>query len=90
MTLDILSALQNTNPEPGAKRCKLQKILDSIPGDTAGKADLEAAVYTRDAQKPDEYEFAAQRLTVTFGTLKMPVSKDIISEHRGKICACYR
>lgn len=81
--MDILAALHDANPSRGAQRCKLQRILDEIPDETPGKADLIEAV-------ADATGFPGSRLTLTFSALKIPVSKDIISEHRGQCCRCYR
>lgn len=80
--MDILTALNDANPQRGAKRCKVQKILDDIPDDTAGKADLAAATL--------DTTFAASRLTLTFSALKVPVGPDLINDHRANRCACYR
>ncbi len=81
--MDILTALHDANPERGSRRCKLQQILDGIPEDTAGKADLVAA--TQDADG-----FPGSRLTLTFSALGTPVSDDTINDHRAKRCRCYR
>lgn len=79
--MDILTALHDTAPERGAERCKLQRILDDIDDDTPGKHELVAAV---------ESGPAAQRLTLTFSALDMPVSSDVINDHRARRCRCYR
>lgn len=80
--MDILSALHDANPERGAKRCKVQRILDDIPDDTPGKDDLAAAVLST--------EFAAQRLALTFTALDLSVGPDSIRDHRARRCYCYR
>lgn len=82
--MDILAALNDTNPQRGANRCKVQRILDDIPDETAGKAELVAAV---DADKDT---FPANRLTLTFSALGMPLGDGAICDHRAKRCFCYR
>jgi hypothetical protein len=80
--MDILAALHDANPSRGTKRCKLQRFLDSIDDATPGKADLVAAV--------NDLGFAALRLTLTFSALEHPISSDLIRDHRGQRCCCYR
>lgn len=82
--MDILAALNDANPERGANRCKLQATLDNIPNDTPNRAALV------DAVAADPKDFAAQKLTLTFSALKIPISSDLISDHRAKRCRCYR
>jgi len=81
--MDILTALNDANPDRGTKRCKVQAFLDSITDDIDGKAALAAAV-------ADAAEFPAQRLTVTFSALKHPISDVTINAHRAKRCRCFR
>lgn len=82
--MDILSALNDANPQRGTKRCKLQRVLDDIPAEANGKGALVSAVNAT----PDV--FAAQKLTLTFSALGAPVAADLIRDHRAKRCACYR
>jgi hypothetical protein len=81
--MDILTALHEASPTRGKARCKLQRILDDIPDEAPGKAELLAAV-------EDAANYPAQRFTLTFTALGTPVSRDGISDHRGKRCRCYR
>lgn len=82
--MDILAALNDANPQRGAKRCKVQTILDEIPDETPGKDALVAAVDATPAT------FPAQKLTLTFSALGTPVSDGGISNHRAKRCICFR
>lgn len=83
MSIDILAALHSASPTLGSKQCKLAATLDEISDDTAGKDALIAAV-------ADPAGFPASRLTLTFSALQMPVSRDLITDHRAKRCRCYR
>lgn len=82
--MDILAALENANPQRGSRRCKVQVTLDDIPDDTPGKDALTAAV------NADSSTFPAQKLTLTFSALGVPISDGTICNHRAKRCACYR
>lgn len=82
MDIDILGALNNT-PRRGNRLCKLAEILDDIPDDTPGKAELAAAV-----ENPDDWP--AARLTVTFSAIGKPVSANLICDHRAQRCLCFR
>lgn len=81
--MNILAALQESTADRGTKRCKLQRTLDDIPPDAENRAELLAAV-------ADEKKYPANRLTMSFSRLKLPVSASIIREHRATRCACYR
>lgn len=80
--MDILEALHNANPARGVKRCKLQATIDDIPDERPNKDALIEAVADND--------FAAQRLTISFTALGIPISASLISDHRAKRCRCYR
>ncbi len=79
--MDILAALQNVSPPVGAGRCKLQRIIDGIPDDTTGKAELVAAL--------EPGGLAADRLATTFAILGSPVSGTLIRRHRVSQCQCF-
>ena len=79
--MDILTALTESRPERGTKRCKLQQHIDNIPTDTPGREALIDAVNGTLAQR---------KVAVVFAKLGMHVSTTLVQEHRANECVCYR
>lgn len=87
--MDILAALEaSPDSKTAGGRCKLQRTLDEIPDDAAGKPQLLAAVEAIDSNT-NRHAFAAKRLSAVFGHLGRPVGDTVIKYHRGRVCACY-
>lgn len=81
MEHDILAAL-SAGPKPSNRKCKFATLLDAIPDDTPGKADLVAAAASGSG-------WGHRRLSIVMGSLGMPVSSSSIGEHRSQLCICF-
>jgi hypothetical protein len=84
--MDILAALEATPSATTGRRCKIQRFLDSIPEDTAGRAQLEATLTTIDSDSPD-YRQASQLLAL-LARLGVVTSISTVNDHRAKRCVC--
>lgn len=81
MSFDIAAALA-AEPVQSDRRCKLQRLLDSIPEDTPDKDQLVTAVVGGD--------IAAVKAASVMSRLGLRVSDSLISDHRAKRCPCFR
>ena len=84
---NILEALADTAPALSSRKCKIQRWLDDIAPDTAGRDDLVATMGTTDPQSPhyrtlDQLDRLTQRLGLT-------TSIKSIGDHRKHRCRCY-
>ena len=84
--MDILQALADDAPVKSSRRCKLGGLLDAIPADTPGRAELVATIETRD-RNDDNFPFA-QTLLVLY-RLGLGVSDKTLGEHRRRLCRCF-
>lgn len=86
--MDILAALEATPSATTGRRCKIQRFLDSIPEDAAGRVQLEATLTTMDPDNPD-YRQASQLLAL-LGRLGVVTSISTINDHRAnpRRCVC--
>lgn len=85
--MNILEALQDSAPARSSRKCKLQRWIDDIPADTAGKDDLVAAIVTTDP-KSDSYRTIDQIDKVIYA-LGLVTSTKTIGDHRAKRCRCF-
>jgi hypothetical protein len=84
--MDILAALEASPSAATGRRCKIQRFLDSIPEDTAGRAQLEATLSTMDRDDPDYRQ--ASKLIALLGRLGVVTSVSCVNDHRAKRCVC--
>jgi hypothetical protein len=80
--MDILAALEGSAPTQRIGRCKVQRHLDSIPDDTAGKSDL-LAVFEPNSG------WSSPQLGQAMTKLGLGVSLTLIRQHRAGACPCY-
>jgi hypothetical protein len=88
--IDILAALESDKITRGPRACPIQKWLNGVPDDTAGKAELESILTTgRDRLAEPSYRTMPQILTI-LSRLNFYTSESSIGDHRAARCACYR
>lgn len=84
--MDILEAL-NAAPARGRRTCVIQRWLDGIPDDTAGKESLADTINTADT-KSESYRTLEQTVGI-LSRLGLNTSDTSIGAHRGERCRCY-
>lgn len=85
--MDILEALAQAPARQTDRKCKLQRWIDSIPEDTAGKAELVATLETRDQLDP-AYRPVPQAEKILH-RLGLHISVKAIGDHRAGRCVCH-
>lgn len=90
MDIDILAALETDKITRGPRACPIQKWLNGIPDDTAGKAELEA-ILTTPRERSGESSYRTQpEILVILSRLEFHTSESSVGDHRSARCACYR
>lgn len=86
MSIDILAALEASPSPVTGRKCRIQRFIDRIPEDTAGRDTLIATLTTMDQSNPD-YRTATQ-LVALLARLGESTSVSTVNEHRAGRCVC--
>lgn len=85
--MDILAALEATPSASSGRRCVIQKWLDSIPEESAGRDALVATILTADKTSPD-YRTLTE-VTIVLSRLGLSTTATTVGDHRAKRCVCH-
>jgi len=71
---------------PKDSQCRMAQILAGLEGEA--KTNLETALTLKTSE--GKYKVADRRITVSLRSNEIPLGDDVVANHRGKKCKCYK